>query len=84
MNDVTPCLTNPVLQVSGLPVCTLLGGKQQDSVLLYRAITQGPPKDMMEMVRKFKEEVRNDVTQFGIIFKPLNSFSPLLVLKILS
>jgi hypothetical protein len=44
--------------VSGLPVSTLLGGKQQDSVLLYRAITQGPPKDMMEMVRKFKQEVK--------------------------
>jgi len=46
-----------MFQVSGVPVCTLLGGKQQDSVLLYRAITQGPPKAMMEMVRKFKEEV---------------------------
>ena len=35
----------------------MLGGKQQDSVLLYRAMTQLPPKDMMAMVKKFKDEV---------------------------
>ena len=43
--------------MSGLPVSALLSGKQQDSVILYRAMPQLPPEDMMAMVKKFKEEV---------------------------
>ena len=45
-------------QVSGLPVVTLLGGCQQDSILLYRAISQGTPDEMAALVSKYKKQVR--------------------------
>ena len=37
-------------QVTGLPLCTLLGGRFGTSVALYRAITQLPPEEMAENV----------------------------------
>ena len=45
-------------QVSKLPLSTLLGGKHQDSVVIYRAIPQRPPREMAELVLKYKAEVR--------------------------
>ena len=42
LSYVTLKITNPILkyrfQVSGLPLCDLLGGNHQDDILLYRAI----------------------------------------------
>ena len=46
------------IKVCGLPVVTLLGGCQQESVLLYRAISQGTPEQMAKLVLKYKNEVR--------------------------
>ncbi len=40
----------------GQSVCSLLGGKDGDKVDLYRAITQLPPDEMAENVRKYREE----------------------------
>jgi len=45
-------------QVSGVPVVTLLGGCQQESILLYRAISQGTPNEMAALVSKYKRQVR--------------------------
>jgi len=42
-------------KVSGLPLCVLLGGAHQDSVLLYRAISQGTPEEMVALVSKYKQ-----------------------------
>ena len=42
------------LKVSGLPLCTLLGGNHQNDILLYRAISQGTPKEMKDLVEKYK------------------------------
>ena len=53
----TTCKNKFQFQVSGLPVCTLLGGRQQESVLLYRAIPQGTPEIMKDMVKRFKDQV---------------------------
>ncbi|MCL4138781.1 UNVERIFIED_CONTAM: hypothetical protein GTU68_040036 [Idotea baltica] len=39
-----------------LPVCVLLGGRYGDDVILYRAISQGSPQEMMDSVNKYKEE----------------------------
>ena len=44
-------------QVSGMPLCTLLGGNHQDDILLYRAISQGTPKEMSALVQKYKTMV---------------------------
>lgn len=43
-------------QVSGQSVCNLLGGKDGDSVDLYRAITQLPPDEMADNVGKYRQE----------------------------
>jgi hypothetical protein len=43
--------------VAKLPVCTLLGGNQQDDILLYRAISQGTPEEMTKLVQKYKKQV---------------------------
>ena len=43
-------------KASGQSVCNLLGGKDGDSVDLYRAITQLPPDEMADNVRKYREE----------------------------
>ena len=44
------------LQVVNLPVCALLGGRFDDSVELYRAISQLPPKQMAENLQKYKDQ----------------------------
>ena len=40
-----------------MPLCTLLGGNHQDDILLYRAISQGTPKEMSALVQKYKTMV---------------------------
>ncbi|MDM4018267.1 cis-3-hydroxy-L-proline dehydratase [Roseiconus lacunae] len=39
-----------------LPVCSLLGGRYDDDVLLYRAISQRPADEMAANVRSYREE----------------------------
>jgi L-alanine-DL-glutamate epimerase-like enolase superfamily enzyme len=41
---------------SGKPVATLLGGRQVETYPLYRAISQGPPERMAEMVARYRSE----------------------------
>jgi L-alanine-DL-glutamate epimerase-like enolase superfamily enzyme len=43
-------------KVSGLPVCTLLGGRFGDSVRLYRAISQLPPDEMAANVASYRAQ----------------------------
>jgi len=43
-------------KVSGLPVCTLLGGRSGDAVTLYRAISQESPAEMAAKVGKYRAE----------------------------
>jgi len=43
-------------QATGVPVCTLLGGRHVDSYLLYRAISRGAPEEMAKDVLRFREE----------------------------
>ena len=43
-------------QVSGLPVCTLLGGRYGDDFVLYRAISQESPEAMAKKVAGYREE----------------------------
>lgn len=43
-------------KVSGLPVCTLLGGRYGDDVVLYRAISQRPAAEMAENVSHYRNE----------------------------
>lgn len=43
-------------QVSGLPVCTLLGGRFGESVRLYRAISQESPEEMASKVAAYRAE----------------------------
>ena len=43
-------------QVSGLPVCTLLGGRYEDDFVLYRAISQRPAEEMAENVAAYRAE----------------------------
>ena len=43
-------------QASGRPVCDLLGGRYGDDFVLYRAISQRPPKEMAENVRGYFDE----------------------------
>lgn len=47
---------NCFLQHCNLPIVTLLGGKQGESVELYRAISQQPPKQMAQNVLKYRAE----------------------------
>ena len=44
-------------KVAKMPVSTLLGGSQQDSIILYRAIPQRPPEEMAELVKNYMDEV---------------------------
>ncbi len=46
-------------KVAGLPVSTLLGGRRQDNVTLYRAIPQRPAEQMASLVTKYKNEGYN-------------------------
>lgn len=43
-------------QATGLPVCTLLGGRFGDEVILYRAISQESPDAMAERVAGYRAE----------------------------
>ncbi len=43
-------------QVSGLPVCVLLGGRYGESVRLYRAISQESPEQMAANVAQYRKE----------------------------
>lgn len=43
-------------QSAGVPVCTLLGGRQQPEVALYRAISQESPEAMAAKVRGYRDE----------------------------
>lgn len=43
-------------QVSGLPVCTLLGGRYGDDFTLYRAISQQSPEEMAEKVAGYRAQ----------------------------
>lgn len=43
-------------KVSGLPVCTLLGGRFGESVRLYRAISQLPPDEMAANVAAYRAQ----------------------------
>ncbi len=43
-------------KVSGLPVCTLLGGRFGDDVVLYRAISQRPAAEMADNVAGYRAE----------------------------
>jgi L-alanine-DL-glutamate epimerase-like enolase superfamily enzyme len=41
-------------QAAGLPVCHLLGGRYGDDFVLYRAISQRPPREMAENVAGYR------------------------------
>jgi cis-L-3-hydroxyproline dehydratase len=43
-------------KVTGQPVCTLLGGRYGDDIVLYRAISQQPPDVMAKNVASYREE----------------------------
>ena len=43
-------------QATGLPVCTLLGGRYGDDVVLYRAISQESPEAMASRVAGYRAE----------------------------
>ncbi|QEG01364.1 4-hydroxyproline betaine 2-epimerase [Stieleria maiorica] len=43
-------------KAAGLPVCTLLGGRYGDDVVLYRAISQRPAGEMADNVAGYREE----------------------------
>jgi L-alanine-DL-glutamate epimerase-like enolase superfamily enzyme len=43
-------------KATGLPVCTLLGGRFGDGVRLYRAISQQPPEEMARNVDAYRQE----------------------------
>jgi L-alanine-DL-glutamate epimerase-like enolase superfamily enzyme len=43
-------------KLAGLPVHTLLGGARQESVALYRAISQQSPEEMAARVRQYRQE----------------------------
>ncbi len=43
-------------QATGLPVCTLMGGRFGESVQLYRAISQLPPDEMARNVDSYRKQ----------------------------
>ncbi len=43
-------------KATGLPVFTLLGGRAQEDVVLYRAISQQPPDQMAANVARYRQE----------------------------
>ena len=43
-------------QVTGMPVCEMLGGRYGDDFILYRAISQIEPEAMAANVKKYREE----------------------------
>ncbi len=44
------------MKFTGLPVCTLLGGRFGEDIELYRAISQQPPEQMTNDVLGYKAE----------------------------
>jgi len=50
-------------QFTGLPVCTLMGGRFGESIRLYRAISQGSPEQMAESVAGYR---RDGYTRFQL------------------
>ena len=51
-----------------MPLCTLLGGNHQDDILLYRAISQGTPKEMAALVQKYKTMVCIILVEFKTFY----------------
>ena len=43
-------------KAAGMPVCNLMGGRYGEDVVLYRAISQRPPKEMAENVASYRDE----------------------------
>ncbi len=43
-------------KATGLPLCTLLGGRQGEDFVLYRAISQEGPEAMKAKVQRYREE----------------------------
>jgi len=43
-------------KAAGMPVCTLLGGRYGEDVVLYRAISQRPAAEMAENVTSYRDE----------------------------
>lgn len=43
-------------QLTGLPICTLMGGRFGDSIRLYRAISQLPPDEMAANVASYRDQ----------------------------
>ena len=43
-------------QASGMPLCHLLGGRYGDDVVLYRAISQRPAKEMADNVANYRSQ----------------------------
>ncbi|MBT4785466.1 MAG: mandelate racemase, partial [Candidatus Marinimicrobia bacterium] len=43
-------------QVTGMPVCEMLGGRYGDDFILYRAISQIEPEAMAANVKKYRDE----------------------------
>lgn len=43
-------------KATGLSVCTLLGGRAQEDVTLYRAVSLGPPDEMAADLAKYRAE----------------------------
>ena len=72
-------------QATGQPVCTLLGGRDGDTVALYRAISQEAPADMAAKVSGYRAEgyrrfqlkvggaVEDDIARIHAVAKELQS-----------
>ena len=72
-------------QVTGQPVCTLLGGRDGDTVALYRAISQEAPEQMAGKVAGYRAEgyrrfqlkvggaVEDDIARIHAVAKELQS-----------
>lgn len=41
---------------AGLPVCDLFGGRMQEGIVLYRAISQGSPEAMADSVSEYRDQ----------------------------
>ena len=52
-------------KVSGLPITTLLGGRYGESFPLYRAISQGSPKEMAQKVTEYRSVGLHKVSAEG-------------------
>jgi cis-L-3-hydroxyproline dehydratase len=43
-------------KITNLPVCTLLGGQFGEDLKLYKAVSQGTPDEMAELVQQYRKE----------------------------